>query len=81
MRIGALGVGSVCGSVSSLVLIGRHEHSGTCAIAASPARVFEALTDPPCCSASFPAAKTWKTGDDEYSAHLKIGIASVKGAT
>ena len=54
---------------------------GTCAIAAPPARVFEALTDPAMLQRVIPGCeKLEKTGDDEYSAQLKIGIASVKGS-
>ena len=54
---------------------------GTCAIAAPPARVFEALTDPVVLQRVIPGCeKLEKVGEDEYNAHLRIGIASVKGS-
>ena len=54
---------------------------GSCNISAPPARVFEALIDPAILQRSISGCeKMEKTGDDEYNAHLKIGIASVKGS-
>ncbi|MBM3832395.1 MAG: carbon monoxide dehydrogenase subunit G [Verrucomicrobia bacterium] len=54
---------------------------GTCTIAAPPQRVFEALIDPHILQQVIPGCeKMEKTGEDEYNAHLKLGIASVKGS-
>ncbi|MBI2948222.1 MAG: carbon monoxide dehydrogenase subunit G [Verrucomicrobia bacterium] len=54
---------------------------GTCSIPAPPARVFEALINPAVLQRVIPGCeKLEKTGADEYNAHLKIGIASVKGS-
>jgi carbon monoxide dehydrogenase subunit G len=54
---------------------------GSHTIAAAPARVFEALTDPGILQKAITGCeKMEKTGDDEYNAHLKIGIASIKGS-
>src|SRR5437870_12030228 len=45
------------------------------------AQVFEALIDPVMLQQAIPGCeKLEKTGEDEYSAHLKIGIAAVKGS-
>jgi len=54
---------------------------GTYAIAAPPVRVFEALTDPVILQRAIPGCeKLEKTGEDEYNAHLKIGLAAIKGS-
>ena len=54
---------------------------GTCNVPAHPARVFEALVDPAVLQRAIPGCeKMEKTGENEYNAHLKIGIASVKGS-
>ena len=54
---------------------------GTHAIAAPPTRVFEALTDPAILQRAIPGCeKLEKTGEDEYNAHLKIGLAAIKGS-
>ena len=54
---------------------------GSHTIAAAPARVFEALTDPAILQRAIPGCeKMEKTGDDAYNAHLKIGVASIKGS-
>ena len=53
---------------------------GTCTIVAPPERVFESLIDPAVLQRVIPGCeKMEKTGEDEYNAHLKIGIASVQG--
>jgi len=50
-------------------------------IAAPPARVFEALNDPAVLQRAIPGCeKLEKTGEDEYNAHLKIGLAAIKGS-
>src|SRR5262245_7772668 len=54
---------------------------GTHSIAAPPVRVFEALTDPVILQRAIPGCeKLEKTGEDEYNAHLKIGLAAIKGS-
>ncbi len=54
---------------------------GSYSIKATPPRVYEALTDPVMLQQTIPGCeKLEKTGEDEYNAHLKIGIASVKGS-
>ncbi|MBM3838350.1 MAG: carbon monoxide dehydrogenase subunit G [Verrucomicrobia bacterium] len=54
---------------------------GTCTLSAPPARVFEALINPSVLQRVIPGCeKMEKTGTDEYNAHLKLGIASVKGS-
>ena len=54
---------------------------GSYAIAAPPARVFEALNDPAILQRAIPGCeKLEKTGEDEYNAHLKIGLAAIKGS-
>jgi carbon monoxide dehydrogenase subunit G len=54
---------------------------GTHAIAAPPAGVFAALTDPAILQRAIPGCeKLEKTGEDEYNAHLKIGLAAIKGS-
>ncbi|MEK7674918.1 MAG: carbon monoxide dehydrogenase subunit G [Verrucomicrobiota bacterium] len=54
---------------------------GTHTIACSPAQVFAALTDPGILQRAIPGCeKMEKTGADEYNAHLKIGLASIKGS-
>ena len=53
---------------------------GTYTVPGPPGRVFAALTDPAVLQQAIPGCeKLEKTGDDEYNAHLKIGIAAVKG--
>lgn len=54
---------------------------GTHIISALPSRVFEALVDPAVLQRVIPGCERLeKTGEDEYNAHLKIGIASIKGS-
>ena len=53
---------------------------GTHDLACPPAQVYEALNDPAILQQSIPGCeKLEKTASDEYSAQLKIGIATVKG--
>ena len=53
---------------------------GTHDLASPPAQVYEALNDPAILQQSIPGCeKLEKTASDEYSAQLKIGIATVKG--
>ncbi|MBI2925900.1 MAG: carbon monoxide dehydrogenase subunit G [Verrucomicrobia bacterium] len=53
---------------------------GSHLIAAPPSRVFEQLVDPAILQQAITGCeKMEKTGEDEYNAHLKIGLASVKG--
>ena len=53
---------------------------GTHTIAAAPEQVFAALTDPAMLQRSIPGCERMeKTGEDEYNAHLKIGVAAIKG--
>lgn len=48
---------------------------------AAVARVYEALNDPAILRQAIPGCdKLLKTADDEYDAHLKLGIASIKGS-
>ena len=54
---------------------------GTHTIACSPAQVFTALTDPGILQRAIPVVKMEKTGADEYNAHLKIGLASIREVT
>lgn len=50
-------------------------------IAAPVTLVFESLNDPAVLQQCIPGCeKMEKTGDDEYSAHLKLGVASIKGS-
>ena len=54
---------------------------GTCSLPRAPAIVFQALIDPTVLQQAIPGCeRIEKTGDDEYLAHLKIGIAAVKGS-
>jgi carbon monoxide dehydrogenase subunit G len=54
---------------------------GTSTLAAPPAHVFEALINPAILQRVIPGCeKMEKTGADEYNAHLKLGLASVKGS-
>ena len=54
---------------------------GTYTVPRPPDRVFTALTDPAVLQQAIPGCeKLERTGDDEYNAHLKIGIAAVKGS-
>ena len=54
---------------------------GTHVIAALPPLVFDRLMDPSILQQSIPGCeKLEKTGDDEYVAHLKLGIGSIKGS-
>jgi carbon monoxide dehydrogenase subunit G len=54
---------------------------GTHSITAAPGRVFAALIDPLILQRVIPGCERLeKTGEDEYNAHLKLGIASVKGS-
>ncbi len=54
---------------------------GAHTIAGLPELVFDALTDPVVLQQSISGCeKMEKTGEDEYNAHLKIGIASMKGS-
>ena len=54
---------------------------GAHTIAAPPTRVFESLIDPTVLQQSIPGCeKMEKTAEDQYNAHLKIGVASVKGS-
>src|SRR5260221_1471296 len=54
---------------------------GTHIIAASPAKVFESLINPAVLQKAIPGCeKMEKTAEDEYNAHLKIGVASIKGS-
>lgn len=53
---------------------------GSYEIAAPPARVFEGLTDPAVLQQAISGCeKLEKTGEDEYNAHLKLGLAAIKG--
>src|SRR5947208_5974754 len=53
---------------------------GTHDLASPPAQVYEALNDPAILQQTIPGCeKLEKTASDEYSAQLKIGIATVKG--
>ena len=55
--------------------------SGSSLIPATPERVYAALTDPAVLQRVIPGCeKLEQTGDGEYNAHLKLGIASVKGS-
>jgi hypothetical protein len=54
---------------------------GSHTIAAPPAKVFEALTDPAILQRAIPGCeKLEKTGVDEYNVHLKLGLAAIKGS-
>ena len=54
---------------------------GTYTVPRPPDRVFAARTDPAVLQQAIPGCeKLERTGDDEYNAHLKIGIAAVKGS-
>jgi len=54
---------------------------GTYTLPLPPDRVFAALTDAAVLQKAIPGCeKLEKTADDEYNAHLKIGIAAVKGS-
>jgi hypothetical protein len=54
---------------------------GSHTIAAPPAKVFEALTDPAILQRAIPGCeKLEKTGEDEYNVHLKLGLAAIKGS-
>ncbi|MDA1275681.1 MAG: carbon monoxide dehydrogenase subunit G [Verrucomicrobia bacterium] len=53
---------------------------GTYSIDAAPQHVYEALNDPEILQQSIPGCeKMERTEEDNYNAHLKIGIASIKG--
>lgn len=53
---------------------GRHT------IAAAPDRVFASLVDPAVLQQAIPGCeKMEKVGEDDYLAHLKLGVASIKG--
>lgn len=54
---------------------------GTHSIAAAPALVFDRLMEPAVLQQAIPGCdKLEKTGEDEYVAHLKLGIGSIKGS-
>ena len=54
---------------------------GVHTIAATPARVFESLINPAVLQQAIPGCeKMEKTAEDQYNAHLKIGVASIKGS-
>ncbi|MDO8541757.1 MAG: carbon monoxide dehydrogenase subunit G [Opitutaceae bacterium] len=54
---------------------------GTHTIAAAPAHVFDRLMEPAFLQQAIPGCeKLEKTGEDEYIAHLKLGIGSIKGS-
>src|SRR5215813_13032674 len=54
---------------------------GTHTITAYPAQVFDSLINPAVLQKAIPGCeKMEKTAEDEYNAHLKIGVASVKGS-
>ena len=54
---------------------------GTHTIATSPAQVFESLINPAVLQQAIPGCeKMEKTAEDQYNAHLKIGVASIKGS-
>lgn len=54
---------------------------GTYTIAEAPAQVYQALNDPVILQKVIPGCeKLEMTGADEYDAHLKMGIASIKGS-
>lgn len=53
---------------------------GSYSIDAPPSRVFQSLIDPAVLQSVIPGCeKLEKTGEDQYDAHLKIGVASIKG--
>ena len=55
--------------------------TGTYDIAAPRARVFEAITDPAVLQQAIEGCeKMVKTAEDSYDAHLKIGVAGIKGS-
>lgn len=55
--------------------------TGTYAIAAPRDKVFSAITDPVVLQRCIDGCeKMVKTGDDNYDAHLKIGVAGLKGS-
>jgi hypothetical protein len=50
-------------------------------IAAPPDRVFASLVDPTVLQQAIPGCeKMEQTGEDDYHAHLKLGLASIKGS-
>lgn len=54
---------------------------GAHSIAAPPDRVFASLVDPGVLQQAIPGCERMeKIGEDEYNAHLKIGVASIKGS-
>jgi len=54
---------------------------GAHSVAASPARVFDRLLDPAVLKQCIPGCdKLEKTGENEYAAHLKLGIGAIKGS-
>jgi carbon monoxide dehydrogenase subunit G len=54
--------------------------SGTCTIAAPREKVFSAITDPGVLQRCIEGCeKMTKTAEDSYDAHLKIGVAGLKG--
>ena len=54
---------------------------GSHTIAAAPAKVFESLIDPGVLQRCISGCeKMEKTAADEYNAHLKLGLASIKGS-
>lgn len=68
------------GAAVSAIRDARMKIQGTHTIAAGPEQVFSALTDPAVLQRSIPGCERMdKTGEDEYNAHLKIGVAAVKG--
>jgi len=55
--------------------------SGTYELPAARERVFQAITDPAVLQQAIDGCeKMVKTGDDSYDAHLKIGLAGIKGS-
>ena len=55
--------------------------TGTHPVAAEPGRVFDCLVDAAILQQAIPGCeKLEKTGEDEYTAHLRLGIGSIKGS-
>ncbi len=55
--------------------------SGAYSLPAPPALVYDKLTDPACLQQAITGCeKLEKSGEDDYIAHLKLGLAAIKGS-